>query len=937
MAEVEVAAAPPEGVLHRRIEFHLARRSHSAVAVGGGRFRMETLNPDAADRAAAAQVAGAAAGGEGEVRRAEKGEVGGLDPELSVARIYLGRIGAGLQNLGNTCYLNSVLQCLTYTEPFAAYLQSGKHKSSCRTAGFCALCALQNHVKTALQSTGKIVTPSQIVKNLRCISRSFRNSRQEDAHELMVNLLESMHKCCLPSGVPSESPSAYEKSLVHKIFGGRLRSQVKCTQCSHCSNKFDPFLDLSLDIAKATTLVRALQNFTEEELLDGGENQYQCQRCRKKVVAKKKFTIDKAPYVLTIHLKRFSPFNPREKIDKKVDFQPMLDLKPFISDSKGTDFKYSLYGVLVHAGWNTQSGHYYCFVQTSSGMWHNLDDNQVRQVREADVLRQKAYMLFYVRDRVGNSMPHKDNSTANMPAKKAMPERISGPNGIIQSGVMEAKLNGSSSPYGDKRLHSISNGNSSVMNKTSTDRCSKNDGKTEAPKASENNGQACTQKGLAPQTDGATLSAQSKQIASTGHRETSSSDQSASLIQTVAAVLSQELQPKADGLSNDLAHKTVTSSVANGDATLSEPDKQTSQYQNPFSKLASHVNDGDTGLAAQTFPTKDVVISNGAMPSTRGPICNEKVCGLQKSIKQDDKTVEELPMNKNNMVSGLEQVNYRKQTSSEVPMKVVAADSCNGSTVKRVDLKSKKLVRYPVMNIWLRPRHSSLKAQKKRKHNKTIRRPLVSEDMANVACSGNNTSEQQPSTSASVSFETVKCTSRGQKRAYDSASPENDNQKQKNKQQVVGADTGSGELNLDKRNVVSETVASAELLRSGPSSSANQKHLRNNVDTKFGVPQHFSILTRDLSEVNVPRWDDVAVPNAEARESKHSESRSIGYVLDEWDEEYDRGKTKKIRKSKEDYGGPNPFQEEANFISQRTMKQRSYQARSWKKHAHVRR
>jgi hypothetical protein len=42
----------------------------------------------------------------------------------------------------------------------------------------------------------------------------------------MVNLLESMHKCCLPSGVPTESPGAYEKSLVHKIFGGRLRSQV---------------------------------------------------------------------------------------------------------------------------------------------------------------------------------------------------------------------------------------------------------------------------------------------------------------------------------------------------------------------------------------------------------------------------------------------------------------------------------------------------------------------------------------------------------------------------------------------------------------------------------------------------------------------------------------------------------------------------------------
>ena len=50
---------------------------------------METLNPDAAGKAGAGAAVGS---NEGEARRPEKGDAGGIDPELSVARIYLGRI-----------------------------------------------------------------------------------------------------------------------------------------------------------------------------------------------------------------------------------------------------------------------------------------------------------------------------------------------------------------------------------------------------------------------------------------------------------------------------------------------------------------------------------------------------------------------------------------------------------------------------------------------------------------------------------------------------------------------------------------------------------------------------------------------------------------------------------------------------------------------------
>ena len=46
-------------------------------------------------------------------------------------------IGSGLTNMGNTCFLNSVLQCLTYTAPLHNYLVSGQHKANCECVCVC--------------------------------------------------------------------------------------------------------------------------------------------------------------------------------------------------------------------------------------------------------------------------------------------------------------------------------------------------------------------------------------------------------------------------------------------------------------------------------------------------------------------------------------------------------------------------------------------------------------------------------------------------------------------------------------------------------------------------------------------------------------------------------------------------------------------------------
>lgn len=389
-----IVSAANDPLLQRRILFHPAR---DKTVKGPEAFHMEPLNPQFDCVIPSSGVENRSVP-EPATHRTEELQEDLLYYEPSEG-FELRRIGAGLANLGNTCFLNSVLQCLTYTQPLVAYFRSGRHKATCRVAGFCAMCALQDHVMIALDSSGKILSPTTLVRNLRCISRNFRISRQEDAHEYMMNLMEAMHKCCLPAGITSESPVAYEKSFVHKIFGGRLISQVKCTECSHSSNKFDPFLDLSLQINRADSLVKALSHFTAVEQLDGGEKRYQCEQCKVKVRALKQLKIDKAPYILAIHLKRFSTGGSGGKIDKKIDFGCTLDLKPFASSTYEGDLKYTLYGVLVHAGWSTHSGHYFCFIRTSTGLWHALNDSRVHQISEKSVLDQKAYMLFYIRDK----------------------------------------------------------------------------------------------------------------------------------------------------------------------------------------------------------------------------------------------------------------------------------------------------------------------------------------------------------------------------------------------------------------------------------------------------------------------------------------------------------------------------------------------------------
>ncbi|KAL4162097.1 hypothetical protein PRNP1_002645 [Phytophthora ramorum] len=329
------------------------------------------------------------------------------------------KIGPGFANLGNTCYLNSVLQCLTYTPCFAQFLldkevfasfNGGNSNaklnktngfSGSNTGGFCAVRAMSRLLQSAHSNNSvRVVQPKELVMNVRHISKSFRIGRQEDSHEFFRLLLDSMQRSCLRKArIKSETHSAASTTFVHRMFGGKLKNSLKCAKCGHVSERFDDFLDLSLEIAHGVTSVKgALRHFTATEKLDDC-NAWKCSSCGKPSRAEKGLTIAECPNVLMIQLKRFDLMFG--KIKRHIEFPRSLDIAVGMSktceDRRRGRTKYELHAVLVHAGFSTDCGHYYAFVKGSSGQWYEMNDDTVRWVGLETVLQQKAYMLFYSR------------------------------------------------------------------------------------------------------------------------------------------------------------------------------------------------------------------------------------------------------------------------------------------------------------------------------------------------------------------------------------------------------------------------------------------------------------------------------------------------------------------------------------------------------------
>ncbi|KAI0722755.1 cysteine proteinase [Earliella scabrosa] len=323
-------------------------------------------------------------------------------------------VGCGLNNTGNTCFLNSALQCLLHTTPLIHVLlkHSPKDDNHSPKNTYCMICALRSVMMEAYSKSHHAITPYQVITKLQVIAKHMRRGRQEDSHEFLRYLVDALQRSIL-AGYPQKlDPKLAETSWVYTIFGGLLRSRVKCLACGHNSDTFDRMLDLSVDIAGVASLRDALRKFVAVDHLRGADK-YKCEKCKKAVNADKQFTVQQAPLVLTIHLKRFSPMG--RKIGHPVRYDEQISLQPCMSEGEFGP-TYSLYGVISHAGGGPNSGHYYAHVKAANGQWFEMNDDSVMRHGSAPTSMKNAYILFYIREK-GQALEAALNAPTSTPSR----------------------------------------------------------------------------------------------------------------------------------------------------------------------------------------------------------------------------------------------------------------------------------------------------------------------------------------------------------------------------------------------------------------------------------------------------------------------------------------------------------------------------------------
>nr|XP_026689822.1 ubiquitin carboxyl-terminal hydrolase 8-like [Ciona intestinalis]XP_026689823.1 ubiquitin carboxyl-terminal hydrolase 8-like [Ciona intestinalis] len=331
-----------------------------------------------------------------------------------------GRGLCGLRNLGNSCYMNSVLQCMFNMTQLAEYILTDSYTKDLNRAnkighGGRVAESFSVLLRAVWSSKYEYIVPSDFKSIIGTINSSFAGYTQEDSQEFLMLLLDGLHEDLnkAPQSEYKEEPDndalddeeaaqmawKYHKkrneSIIVELLKGQFKATVKCLHCGKASRKFDPFMYLSLPLPnKSASIYDILKSFQRVEQMTGSDR-WHCPNCKTLRDAVRSIEIWKLPPVLIIHFKRFVHTGRwRDKIHTNISY-PMtqLDLTPFISGKQRRP-KYNLFAVSHHQGAGLDSGHYTASCKSVlDNNWYKFDDTEV--MRTSAPQGPTASILFY--------------------------------------------------------------------------------------------------------------------------------------------------------------------------------------------------------------------------------------------------------------------------------------------------------------------------------------------------------------------------------------------------------------------------------------------------------------------------------------------------------------------------------------------------------------